>query len=139
MITPELKIKYKGRSIEWLEDKLQDLVNGKVRRRDSANGYFVCISCEDLKPINQMNAGHYYPKEPTQYRAVRFDLDNIHGQCVRCNKYLSANLIPYRANLLVKIGVIRLRQLEMKASLSNFKYSRDFLIEQIEKLMHEKF
>lgn len=85
-----------------------------------------------------MNAGHYYPKEPKQYRSVKFDLDNIHGQCVRCNKYLSANLIPYRANLLVKIGENRLSQLEMKAKLNNFKYSRDFLIEQIEKLKYEK-
>lgn len=138
MITPEIRSKYKGRSIEWLEEKLQDLVNAKVRRRDSANGFFICISCDELKPINQMNAGHYYPKEPRQYRSVKFDFDNIHGQCVRCNKYLSANLIPYRANLQIKIGENRLRQLEQKAALKNFKFSRDFLIEQIEKLKYEK-
>jgi len=138
MITAEIKIKYKGRSIDWLEEKLQELINAKVRRRDSVNGFFICISCEELKPVNQMNAGHYYPKEPLQYRSVKFDLDNIHGQCVRCNKYLSANLIPYRANLLLKIGEQRLKQLEMKAGLNNFKYTRDFLIEQIEKLKYEK-
>jgi len=138
MITAEIKIKYKGRSIDWLEEKLQELINAKVRRRDSVKGYFICISCDELKPANQMNAGHYYPKEPLQYRAVKFDFDNIHGQCVRCNKYLSANLIPYRANLLLKIGEQRLKQLEMKAGLNNFKYSRDFLIEQIEKLKYEK-
>lgn len=138
MITAEIKIKYKGRSIDWLEDKLQDLINAKVRRRDSVNGFFICISCDELKPVNQMNAGHYYPKEPLKYRSVKFDLDNIHGQCVRCNKYLSANLIPYRANLLLKIGEQRLKQLEMKACLNNFKYTRDFLIEQIEKLKYEK-
>ncbi|AZA49724.1 NinG protein [Chryseobacterium carnipullorum] len=138
MVTAELKIKYKGRSIEWLEDKLQDLVNAKVRRRDSVNGFFICISCDELKSINQMNAGHYYPKEPRQYRSVKFDLDNIHGQCVRCNKYLSANLIPYRANLLLKIGEQRLIQLEQKAALNGFRYSREFLIEQIEKLKYEK-
>ncbi len=49
-----------------------------------------------------MNAGHYFAKE--FYKSVRFDVDNIHGQCVRCNKYLSGNLIPYRENLLIKIG-----------------------------------
>ncbi|ASK29749.1 NinG protein [Chryseobacterium sp. T16E-39] len=138
MLTTEIKIKYKGRSIDWLEDKLQELINTKVRKRDSVDGFFICISCEELKPVNQMNAGHYFRKEALQYKAVRFDLDNIHGQCVRCNKYLSANLIPYRANLLLKIGEGRLRQLEEKAALNNFKFSREFLIEQIEKLKHEK-
>jgi hypothetical protein len=138
MITAEIKIKYKGRSIDWLEDKLQELINAKVRRRDSVNGFFICISCDELKPTNQLNAGHFYRKEAIQYKALKFDLDNIHGQCVRCNKYLSANLIPYRANLLLKIGEQRLKQLEMKAGLNNFKYSRDFLIEQIEKLKYGK-
>lgn len=138
MLTAELKAKYKGRSIDWLEDKLQDLVNTKVRKRDSSGGYFICISCDELKPISQMNAGHYYPKEPLQYRAVKFDLDNINGQCVRCNKYLSGNLIPYRANLLLKIGEQRLKQLEMKAQLNNFKFTRDFLIQQIEKVLYER-
>lgn len=138
MVSPEIKSKYKGRSIEWLEDRLQDLINAKVRRRDSVNGYFICISCQELKPVKQMNAGHYYPKEPLAYRSVKFDLDNIHGQCIRCNRHLSANLIPYRANLLLKIGEHRLRQLEQKAALTGFKYSRYFLIEQIEKLKYER-
>lgn len=136
MITAEIKDRYKGRSISWLEDKLQDLVNAKVRKRDSANGFFICISCQDLKPVNQMNSGHFYAKE--FYKSVRFDFDNCNGQCVRCNKYLSGNLIPYRANLLLKIGEQRLKQLEMKAGLNNFRYTRDFLIEQIEKLKYEK-
>ncbi|WP_061084556.1 recombination protein NinG [Chryseobacterium indologenes] len=137
MITAEIRIKYKGKSIDALIETFQKLVNAKVRHRDSKDGYFICISCEELKPINQMNSGHYFAKE--FYKSVRFDLDNMHGQCVRCNKYLSANLIPYRSNLLLKIGEHRLRQLEQKAALKNFKFSRDFLIEQIEKYKHEKY
>lgn len=137
MITAELRSKYKGKSIEALIDALQKLVNAKVRRRDSKDGYFICISCDELKPVSQLNAGHYFEK--SIYKAVRFDLDNISAQCIRCNKYLRANLIPYRANLLLKIGQCRLRQLEQKAALKNFKFSRDFLIEQIEKLKHEKY
>lgn len=137
MVTAEIRRKYKGKSIEALIEALQKLVNAKVRKRDSKDGYFICISCDELKPINQMNSGHYFAKE--FYKSVRFDLDNMHGQCVRCNKYLSANLIPYRSNLLLKIGEYRLRQLEQKALLKNFKFSRDFLIEQIEKYKHEKY
>lgn len=131
MVTPEILSKYRGKSISYLEEKLQELVNAKVRKRDSLNGFFICISCQELKPKNQMNSGHYFAKE--FYKSVRFDLDNCNGQCVRCNKYLSGNLIPYRANLLKKIGADRLAQLERKAEIKNFKYSREFLIELIEK------
>lgn len=138
MITAEQKIKYKGRSIDWLEEKLQELINAKVRRRDSVNGFFICIACSELKPVSQLNASHYYPKEPKQYRAVRFDLDNIHGGCIRCNKYLSGNLLPYRVNLLNKIGAERMTTLEKLASLNNFKFDRNFLIMNIEKLKNEK-
>lgn len=78
-----------------------------------------------------MNAGHYYEK--SVYKAVRFDLDCVNGQCIRCNKYLSANLIEYRKNLVLKIGENRLQQLDKKAELKNFTYTREFLIEIIEK------
>ena len=73
MVTPEILSKYRDKSIAYLEDKLQELVNAKVRKRDSLNGFFICICCQELKPINQMNASHYYPKEVKQYRAVSFD------------------------------------------------------------------
>ena len=133
MLSAALKNKYKGKDLTWLENKLQEIVNAIVRRRDSLNGFFVCIACDELKPISQLNASHYYPKEPKQYKAVRFDLDNIHGGCIRCNKYLHGNPIPYRENLLLKIGCSRMNQLDRKAKLENFKYTREFLIELIEK------
>ncbi|HCO21192.1 MAG TPA: NinG protein [Flavobacteriaceae bacterium] len=131
MVTPEVLRKYRGKSIAYLEDKAQDAVNKFVRKRDSINNFFVCISCQELKPINQMNAGHYYAKE--FYKSVRYDLNNVNGQCVRCNKYLSGNLIEYRKNLLEKIGEENLKQLDKLAELKNFRFTREFLIELIEK------
>ncbi len=131
VFSDETNKRYKGRSIDWLTDKAQSFINAFVRKRDSKEGYFICISCQDLKPVNQLNAGHYYAKE--FYKSVRFDLDNIHSQCIRCNKYLSGNLIEYRKTLLDKIGKKKLDQLDQKSELKNFKYSRQFLIELIEK------
>lgn len=133
MLDAEIYQKYRGKSLAWLIDEAQKKVNAYVRRRDSADGYFVCISCQELKPVNQMNAGHYYPKEPKQYKAVRFDLDNISGQCIRCNRHLSGNLIPYRENLIKKIGSERFERLEKLSKLSNYQYDRKFLIELIER------
>lgn len=133
MLTAETIQKYKGKSLSYLIDKAQNVVNRYVRYRDSANGFFICISCQELKKVNQMNAGHYFAKEVRQYKAVRFDLDNIHGQCIRCNKYLSANLIPYRNNLIKKIGLERFERLEQLATLNNFEYNRLMLIDIIER------
>ena len=131
MVTPEILRKYRGKSISYLTEKAQESVNRFVRKRDSINGFFICISCQELKPINQMNAGHYYAKE--FYKSVRFDLNNVNGQCVRCNKYLSGNLIEYRKNLLEKIGEEKLKQLDKLAEIKNFRFTREFLIELIEK------
>lgn len=131
MLTAEIIAKYKGKNLSWLIDKAQDNVNRYVRKRDSLNGFFICISCQELKPVNQLNAGHYFEK--TVYRSVRLDLDCVNGQCVRCNKYLSGNLIPYRKNLIEKIGLERFEKLERLAELQNFKYDRNILISIIER------
>ncbi|EOL3928784.1 recombination protein NinG, partial [Escherichia coli] len=35
---------------------------------------------------------------------LRFDERNIHKQCVVCNQYKSGNLVPYRVELINRIG-----------------------------------
>ena len=70
--------KYKSKSLSWLIDKAQELVNAYVRKRDSLydGDYFICISCDKLKPKSQCNAGHFYSRG--NFGSVRFNLDNIH-------------------------------------------------------------
>jgi hypothetical protein len=59
---------------------------------------------------------------------VRFDEDNVHLQCERCNSFLSGNLIEYRANLISKIGQERFDQLEARARVTR-KFTKDELKE----------
>ena len=124
--------KYKKYTLAKLIQRLQNLVNAYVRRRDQINesGDFVCISCGKLKPKNQCNAGHFYSRG--NYASLRFDLDNIHSQCIQCNMHLHGNLIPYRENLIKKIGLNRFEKLEILSKIP-FKYDRFYLIEMIEK------
>jgi hypothetical protein len=63
---------------------------------------------------------------------VRFDEDNVHLQCERCNSFLSGNLIEYRGNLLTKIGAERFNQLEARARITR-KFTKDELKELIKK------
>lgn len=116
-----------------LIDEAQGLVNAYVRQRDQINeqGDFRCISCGQIKPKSQCNAGHFFSRG--NFASVRFDLDNIHSQCVRCNLHLHGNLIPYRENLIKKIGLKKFEELERLAYLKGFKHDRITIIEIIER------
>jgi hypothetical protein len=98
------RLALKSRS-EWL-DEVQKAVNAYVRERDKG---LPCISCETpWEPTFQ--AGHFRSRGACP--ELRFDLDNIHGQCVRCNMHLSGNLLGYRAGLFERKGPAVIERLE---------------------------
>ncbi len=95
-----------------------------VRKRDEGKP---CISCGKME-AEQWDGGHYFKAEV--YRGVIFNEDNVHKQCSHCNRWLDANLIPYRANLIYKIGLIEVQELEKEADTTRQKkWSRSELIE----------
>ena len=93
---PKKKRKVKLLGMPQLKAKVQRAVNKYCRDRDEGNG---CISCgKHLK----LQGGHYIPQGSCSY--LRYDFDNINGQCVGCNKWKSGNLIEYRIRLVKKIS-----------------------------------
>ena len=46
-------------SIPRLTAKAQQIFNRYIRTRDSQDGYFTCISCNQVKDYESMDAGHY--------------------------------------------------------------------------------
>lgn len=88
--------------------ELQAAFNAWIRARDAG---LPCISCGRAASWRgQWDAGHYRSRgsEP----ALRFEPLNTHKQCLPCNRHLSANLIPYRINLIKKIGLERVEWIE---------------------------
>ena len=86
--------------------------NAYVRERDNGRQ---CISCDTY--LNQTGAlggsydcGHYRSIGSAPH--LRFNLNNAHGQCKKCNKYKSGNVAEYRIKLIRKIGGARLETLE---------------------------
>jgi ribosomal protein S26 len=109
-------------------ETVQDLVkaaqlvfNKYIRERDKAQ---FCISCGSQP--KKVNAGHFW--NANNHWNVRFDEDNVHLQCERCNSFLSGNLLEYRTNLLTKIGAERFNQLEARARITR-KFTKDELKE----------
>ena len=76
----------------------QQIFNTFIRKRDSGKH---CISC-DTKLSGKFDAGHYF--NANNHWAVRFDENNVHGQCVHCNQHKHGNLIEYGIRLEKLIG-----------------------------------
>ena len=101
----------------------QQVFNKYIRLRDNGNN---CISC--CNPCKKPNAGHFW--NANNHWSVRFDEDNVHLQCEYCNSFLSGNLLPYRANLISKIGFDRYDELEAKA-----RETRKYTIEELKEII----
>ena len=84
----------------------QKVFNTYIRMRDGK----ICISCGFVGDGRQFHAGHFKPRGGNAYLA--FNELNVHSQCSICNNHLSGNLVPYRANLIIKIGLEEVEKLE---------------------------
>lgn len=110
--------------------KLAEVVFNKwVRHRDSEWGHFKCISCGEYLRIEDSDCGHFYPKT---YSALRFDEDNCHSECVKCNRMDDNHLDGYSINLKEKIGLERFKSLQARRNEMK-KWDREELLEIINK------
>jgi hypothetical protein len=82
---------------EWIK-LLQATFNTYIRLRDKDLG---CVSCGRTN-VEEFHAGHYIA---STYQYHRFNPDNVHKQCSKCNTHLRGNLIPYRIELIKRIGL----------------------------------
>ena len=117
-------------TIPKLTAKAQKVFNAYIRKRDSQDGYFTCISCGQTKDTSQMDAGHYVPVKRSS--ALRFDEYNVNGECKACNGFDEFHLIGYRRNLIQKIGQEMVDWLEANQRTIK-KWTRSELEEIIEK------
>jgi len=84
----------------------QKAFNAYIRQRDALEP---CISCGRSTGC-KVNAGHYRSVGAAPH--LRFNEENCHLQCEKCNSFLSGNIVEYRPNLIEKIGIDRVEALE---------------------------
>lgn len=94
-------LKTKRVSRKSLITALDKYVSHYIRLKDAQNGLATCVTCGDTKPWKEMQNGHYYSRGrfPT-----RWDEDNCHVQCLRCNLYLKGNYIKYTLYMIDTYG-----------------------------------
>ena len=117
-------------TIPKLTAKAQKVFNAYIRKRDSEDGYFTCISCGQTKTTDLMDCGHFAPVKGGS--ALRFDEYNCNGECKKCNGFDEFHLIGYRRGIINKYGESVLIYLEQNARLIK-KWSRTELNEIIDK------
>ena len=107
----------------------QAAVNKYIRLRDRNKP---CVSCgsnpsdSNLMTGSRFDAGHYRSRGSAGH--LRFNLLNIHKQCVKCNRFNSGNAVDYRIELINRIGQDNVDKLE-----SDNK-TRKFTVEYLERV-----
>lgn len=112
------KLKLKTRA-QWMREA-QAAVNAYVRKRDE---HLPCVSCGTTTAM-QWHAGHYRTTKAAP--ELRFDTRQIWKQCSQCNDYLSGNITEYRKELVRRIGIEQVEEIEgphppSKFSIENLK------------------
>lgn len=106
-----------------LKAKLDRVFSEYIRKRDSKDGYFTCISCGRILPYEQADCGHYINRI---HMATRFSEINCAGQCRKCNRFSEGNMSGFRQGLIKRYGEQRVLLLEMQKNdtkkYSNFEY-----------------
>lgn len=110
-------------SLSQLKKVVRKKVHAYIRERDKN---LPCISCGKFA---KLEAGHYIADGSSSF--LRFNLDNIHGQCMSCNRYGHGNLINYRIGLVKKIGEDKVKWLE-----DNRRKIKKWTREELEEVMN---
>ena len=137
--------KHKGKEIKAKEQRKKDIirkeklkttgdyikesqvaVNKYIRARDRHKNCVSCGSMPDDKIGGSFDAGHYRSRGSASH--LRFNLLNIHKQCVKCNRFKSGNAVDYRIELIKRIGLDSVEKLE------NDNEPRKFTIEYLKRL-----
>ncbi len=63
------------------------------------HGIVLCVTCGSKHYWKDMQAGHFIHGKR---KATFLMKENVHPQCIRCNHYLSGNLIKYQEYMMKK-------------------------------------
>jgi len=112
------------RTLPELKALAQKAFNGWIRARDAGKP---CISCGKALDgtANTTDCGHFRSVGSAPH--MRYIEENAAGQCKKCNRYLSGNVVEYRKGLIERIGLERVEEIETDQTLR--KHSKQDLID----------
>lgn len=101
----------RANNVRNLKNKAWALLSQIIRRKAAdESGNATCVTCGDVKPWRQLQAGHYVAK--AKGTSVYFEERNIHVQCLACNVFKNGNLDQYALFMVKTYGPQILEELD---------------------------
>ena len=96
-----------------------------IRLRDcDENGIGTCCTCGVMKPVKQMDCGHFIKR---QHMATRFSEYNCAIQCKRCNAFEQGRNEDFERYLIKRWGEDRVNLLKLPQTRKTTKYDINYL------------
>ena len=106
--------------------KLADIYFSRyIRLKHSINGNCTCYTCGVIKPIKDVDNGHYVKRA---HQATRYDENNCRPQCKKCNGDTLHNgkQVEFRQHLINEIGIEEVNRIETPKTIkTNALYYRE--------------
>lgn len=100
------------KSTSTLKKKLDAVFSQYIRHKYAKNGLVKCYTCSTIKPIKEMQNGHWIPRNVL---ATRFEEKNCRPQCVVCNMFNKGRPDVFSVNLLKEgVDIEKMSQLRYK-------------------------
>ena len=99
----------KKKTISQLKKEADRLFSIYIRKRDGK-----CVTCGGRPD----HAGHYISRS---WLNLRYDEQNVHAQCIRCNIFMKGNMDEYTLFLVRKYGIEILDFLKQRKRVVQFK------------------
>ena len=91
-----------------LKKKLDQIFSKYIRHKYAKDGMVKCYTCSVVKPIREMQNGHWIPRNNLK---TRFSEENCRPQCVGCNMFQRGRPEVFAVNLLKEgVDLIALEQ-----------------------------
>lgn len=104
------KFKKDRQKLSYLLVNVRNMCHEYIRKRDK---FKPCISCG--VPYNtNFQAGHFYKAET--FSGLKFNENNIFGQCEQCNVFKDGNESKYRVGLINRFGLEFVNEIDNLAS-----------------------
>lgn len=91
-----------------LKKELDAIFSKYIRHKYAKDGLVKCYTCSVVKPINEMQNGHWIPRN---ILITRFSEENCRPQCVGCNMFNKGKPDVFAINLLKEgVDIIKMGQ-----------------------------
>lgn len=115
----------KKKTLKYWKNKIDKPFHEYIRRRDADNstGYCKCITCNKPIHFTESDAGHFIGR---QHLATRWNENNVHAQCRKCNRFEYGRQYEYSLSLGSDLAEELLLTSRQIMKLSDFEYMEIF-------------